>query len=134
MNKLTILLFSILIMTPFMANAISLDSLDNEVKNKREQLTEVQFENYLLNLKGTKVNWRRKVLNVEKLKFSYNKNDYIVKLKNNDYFASFKFFISDEQLALTLNKNQEYDFSGEVQSAGKSIPSAYFYIGISGYD
>jgi hypothetical protein len=117
-----------------MANAISLDSLDNEVKNKREQLTEVQFENYLLNLKGTKVNWRRKVLNVINMGYTVINNRYTVKLKNNDSWAAFVFFISDEQLALTLNKNQEYDFSGEILSAVTTVPPVYLYIGISGYD
>ncbi len=137
MKKANIFVFILSLSFSFMANAISLEHLDSDVEFKREQLTEVQFDNYLLNLKGTKVNWRRKVLNVEKLGYTVNnKFRYIVRLKNNDYFASFNFFIPDEQLALTLNKNQEYDFSGEVLSAGTtelSVP-IYFYIGISGYD
>ena len=64
-----------------MANAISLDSLDSldsQVKNNQEQLTNVQFDNYLLNLKGTKVNWRGKVLDVTKESgYDRVKNEYL---------------------------------------------------------
>ncbi len=37
-----------------MANAISLVHLDSDVEYKKEQLTEVQFGDYLANLKDTK--------------------------------------------------------------------------------
>jgi len=68
MKKLTILLFSILIMAPFMANAISLDSFDSQVKNNSEQLTTLQFEEHKSSLR----NFRNSVVIVFARYFSHS--------------------------------------------------------------
>jgi hypothetical protein len=39
-------------MTPFMANAISLDSLNSAIQDKKEELTQAQFDEYLSTLEG----------------------------------------------------------------------------------
>jgi hypothetical protein len=97
-------------MAPFMANAISLDSFDSQVKNKNEQLTTLQFKEYISNLKGTKVDWSGKVLNVQ----SSGKGKYSIRLSVLLTPTFYSFEVLDKATALTLEKNQEYNFSGEI--------------------
>ena len=101
-------------MAPFMANAISLVHLDSDVEYKKEQLTEVQFGDYLANLKDTKVNWRGEVSQVTRV---INSDKYSVFISPNDGFIYLRFYIFGKQHALILNKNQEYEFSGEIVGA-----------------
>jgi hypothetical protein len=101
-----------------MANAISLVHLDSDVEYMKEQLTEVQFGDYLANLKGTKVNWRGEVLQVTRV---INSDKYSVFISPNDGFIYLSFYIFGKQHALILNKNQEYEFSGEIVAAYKNI-------------
>jgi hypothetical protein len=105
-------------MAPFMANAISLEHLDSDVESKREQLTKVQLNDYFENLKGTKVNWRGEVLEVKSS--GRNSDKYRVSIPSNDGIFILSLYISGKQHALILNKNQEYDFSGEIVVAYES--------------
>jgi len=52
--NLKVSIFILLSVVSLMANAISLVHLDSDVEYKKEQLTEVQFGDYLANLKDTK--------------------------------------------------------------------------------
>lgn len=111
----------------FMANAISYDSLDSKVKNKQKALTEVQFDEYLLTLKGIGVNWRGKVLDVEK---SWFDDSYTINIDmDGNGIPDTKFKGLQKKHALTLNKNQEYNFSGEIKSIDTMFGFVYYRIG-----
>lgn len=110
-----------------MANAISYDNLDNKVKNKQKALTEVQFDEYLLTLKGIEVDWRGKVVDVEKGWFDDN---YTINIDINDDGISDAYFIGlQKEHALTLNKGQEYTFTGEIKRVDTMFGFVYYRIG-----
>ena len=118
MKKLTVLLFSILIIAPFMANAISLVNLRSEIQDKEKQLTTLQFKTYFLGLVDTKVNWSGKVVDV--VSSSHNGTYFVYDITHNmketndgNFFRNFR---SDREIALALNKNQEYNFYGKIRS------------------
>jgi hypothetical protein len=121
-------------MAPFMANAISLDSLERQANNKYGQLTTLQFEEYLSTLKGTKVDWSGKVLNVKRLT---SKGSYYIELDYTPYHITqgYLFKVLDKATALTLEKNQEYNFSGEISTCFKdALMFGYAcYINITGF-
>jgi hypothetical protein len=118
-------------MAPFMANAISLDSLNSKSKN----FTSLQFEEYLSTLEGIKVTWSGKVLKVKSVISSPMegyKEYYSVEIdtsatgENANFAWPFetipsatgflieRFEASNKTIALKLEKNQEYNFSGEI--------------------
>ena len=110
MKKLTILLFSIVIM-PFMAHATNMTGFVDMMKNKKEQLTLLQFREYMPTLKGAKIDWSSKVRNVW-----HNGNKYVVELKTTPGIEIyFTHTITNKESALKLNKGEEYIFSGEVE-------------------
>jgi hypothetical protein len=105
-----VFIFIVVLVISGSANAISLEHLDSDVEFKREQLTEVQFDNYLLNLKGTKVNWRGKVLQVKRIRSEKIKPDkYRIYTSPGYGFVFIRFHIFGKQHALILNKNQVID-------------------------
>jgi hypothetical protein len=118
MKKANIFVFILSLSFSFMANAISLEHLDSDVESKREQLTTVQLNDYLKGLKGTKVNWRGKVSQVTSS--GGNSDKYRVSISSNSEIFILSLYISGKQHALILNKNQEYDFSGEIVVAYES--------------
>jgi hypothetical protein len=125
--NLKVSIFILLSVVSLMANAISYDSLDNKVKNKQKALTEVQFDEYLLTLKGIEVNWRGKVLDVEKTWLSDN---YTIKIDiTNDNLTNARFVGLKKEHALTLNKGQEYNFAGEIKSVDTMFGFIYYRIG-----
>ena len=110
-----------------MANAISYDSLDNKVKNKQKALTEVQFDEYLLTLKGIEVNWRGKVLDVEKAWLS---DEYTITIDITDKGHIDASFVGlKKEHALTLNKGQEYNFAGEIKSVDTMFGFIFYRLG-----
>ncbi len=93
------------------ANAISLDSFLSAIYDKEKQLTSLQFKAYIPPLKGTKVDWSAKVLNVYSMGILHS---VFLDVKGNK-FMELDFEIVDKTTALKLNKNQKYNFSGEVE-------------------
>ncbi len=113
MKKANIFIFILLLSFSFMANAISYDNLNSRVENKKKAMTEVQFDEYLLTLKGIGVNWRGKVLDVEK---DWLDDNYSIKIDMvGDGLVNATFEGLEKAHALTFNKNQEYNFSGEIK-------------------
>jgi hypothetical protein len=125
--NLKVSIFILLSVASLMANAISYDSLDSKVKNKQKALTEAQFDEYLLTLKGIRVNWRGKVLDVEKGWFDDN---YSIKIDMvGDGFVDATFEGLEKTHALTLNKGQGYSFVGEVRRVDTMFGFIYYRIG-----
>lgn len=120
-------IFVLLSVVSLMANAISYDSLDSEVRNKKKALTEAQFDEYLLTLKGIEVNWRGKVLDVEKVWFG---DEYTITIDITDKGRINASFVGlKKEHALTLNKGQEYNFTGEIKSVDTMFGFIYYRIG-----
>lgn len=125
--KLKYLILVPLLGFSFIANAISYDNLDNKVKNKQKSLTEVQFDEYLLTLKGIEVDWRGKVVDVEKGWFDDN---YTINIDINDDGITDAYFIGlQKEHALTLNKGQKYNFAGEIKRVDTMFGFIYYRIG-----
>ncbi len=104
----------LLLVASFTANANSYFDIDSKVKKKKETLTDAQFNEYLLTLKGIEVNWRGKVLDVEKDFFGSN---YTIRLDvDGDGSTDVWFEDLQKKRALTLSKGKTYDVSGEIKS------------------
>ena len=111
----------------FIANAISYESLDNKVKNKQKALTEVQFDEYLLTLKGIEVSWRGKVVDVEKMWFD---DKYSVEIDmTGDNLVDVTFDGLNKEHALTLNKGQKYTFAGDIKRIDTMFGFIYYRLG-----
>ena len=128
MKKLTALLLSILITAPFMANAISLDSLNSAIQDKKQELTQAQLDEYLLTLEGMEVNWHGNVSDVKVIKRTdiSKEKRYTLHLVGTVPYGSHGTTLDlsplrvrlsdiDKETALSLNKNQEYNFFGRLR-------------------
>ena len=125
--KLKYFIFASLLGFSFIANAISYESLDNKVKNKQKALTEVQFDEYLLTLKGIEVSWRGKVVDVEKMWFD---DKYSVEIDmTGDNLVDVTFDGLNKEHALTLNKGQKYTFAGDIKRIDTVFGYIYYSLG-----
>jgi hypothetical protein len=121
--KLKTSVFMLLLVASFMANANSYFDIDSKVKKKKETLTDAQLDEYLLTLKGIEVNWRGKVLDVEKDFFGSN---YTISLDvDGDGSTDVWFEDLQRKRALTLSKGKTYDVSGEIKSVSVTFGTVY---------
>jgi hypothetical protein len=112
-------------MAPFMANAISLAALSSTIQDKHEELTQAQFYEYVPTLIGVEVSWLGKVSDVKERERTDLSKEKSYKL----YLVGMKYSVIelnvlrvrigalDYKTALSLNKDQEYNFSGKVVRA-----------------
>jgi len=116
-----------------MANAISLDSLNSAIQDKKEELTQAQFDEYLSTIEGIEVNWRGKVSDVKVIERSDNDKSkekiyrlhlvdmVVVDGSNMIIFSPLRVRLNslDKATALSLNKNQEYNISGKIKDVSR---------------
>ena len=83
----------------------------DEIDNNAGKMTEAQFDLYSDNLKGTRVKWTGKVIDVDSNWFS---DDYEVTIDMDNTGVSDVRFDIDKHTALKLYKGKSYQFTGSI--------------------